>query len=121
MMVNEKDARAAAEELGLSWGSSIIDIGGVTAAYRARAAQTHPDRGGDAAEFVKVDRAKHVLLAWLAKPKVASVTQRKRPCDYCNGAGHVYQQGSRPGSQGLRRTCPKCSGSGDADIDLHNP
>lgn len=90
-------------------------------AYRQAARVTHPDKGGTAEAFAAVDRAKHVLLAWLARPQPTQTDHKKKPCDYCGGLGHVYTQGTRPGSQGLRRTCPKCRGSGDADIDLHNP
>lgn len=40
--------------LGLRRGASLDDI---KRAYRQRALETHPDRGGDAAAFVRVQRA----------------------------------------------------------------
>lgn len=85
--------------------------------YRYASKFTHPDRGGTAEAFARVDRAKHVLLAWLAKPKPATVEHRKRPCEACTGSGHVYASSGRPGSKGLRRQCVKCRGSGDLDLD----
>lgn len=131
MIVSEKQARAAWD---LLCPYSVIENGDlmqvvnaehpedvVRDAYRQAAKAAHPDKGGTAEAFAAVDRAKHVLLAWLGRPQPVSQDHKKKPCDYCGGNGHVYTAGRAPGSAGLRRTCPKCRGSGDADIDLHNP
>ena len=89
----------------------------VAALYHAAAKRAHPDAGGTSEKFAAVDRAKHVLLAWLARPAKATPTHRKQPCDYCGGAGYVHTSTGRPGAAGLRRQCRRCHGSGDADYD----
>lgn len=132
MIVSEKQAREAWDVLRHFCPVQYIQDGWlgvglptekvvVTGMYRGAAMATHPDKGGDPENFARVDRAKHVLIAWLERPQPVSQDHKKKPCDYCGGNGHVYTAGRAPGSQGLRRTCPKCRGSGDADIDLHNP
>lgn len=120
MIVSEKAARVAAETLALPWEDLHLDsdpVGRVALAFRMAARNTHPDMGGNAEAFAAVDRAKHVLLAWLEKPRTATPEHKKRACDYCKGSGRVHQPSGRPGSNGLMRTCPKCHGSGDADYD----
>lgn len=121
MIVNEKQAREAADLLAFPSLGAVVDADHVKEHYRTAAKGCHPDAGGSAEAFAAVDRAKHILLAWLEKPQPAPTVHKKKACDYCGGLGHVYTSGRNIGSQGLRRTCPKCRGSGDADIDLHNP
>jgi DnaJ-class molecular chaperone len=132
VLVNEKTAKEAwlllvsyARVTDEAWDligtrpvTSLTDLD-LKAAHRIAVRLTHPDRTrtDSTAEFVAVDRAKCLLEAWLAKPKVTTDQHKKKPCDYCDGKGHVFTSSSRPGSHGLRRTCPKCHGSGDADFD----
>jgi DnaJ-domain-containing protein 1 len=52
--VGELPPESALAVLGLRKGASLDDI---KRAYRQRALETHPDRGGDAAAFVRVQRA----------------------------------------------------------------
>jgi hypothetical protein len=52
--------RSAWEVLGVERGASLAAI---KRAYRARALETHPDRGGDAADFRALTRAYEKLLA----------------------------------------------------------
>jgi curved DNA-binding protein CbpA len=52
--------------LGLTPGA---DRTALKRAYRMRALETHPDRGGDEARFVEVQRAYERLLARLDAPK----------------------------------------------------
>lgn len=82
--------------------------------YRAAAKCTHPDVGGSAEAFARVDWAKHVLTKWLTRdtPKVATVYQ---PCRECNGLGHVRMQ--RGFKQSAPIQCAACHGSGDAHYD----
>lgn len=55
----------AYETLGLS---RTADASQVRAAYRARAASTHPDRGGETAEFIKVRAAYEIISTLLREP-----------------------------------------------------
>lgn len=126
MIVSQKQYDEAIALLLPYWPDEVatahpLDADRVNTMYRQAVKVVHPDKGGTAEQFAAVDRAKHVLLAWLERPQPASQDHKKKPCDYCGGLGHVYTAGRAPGSMGLRRTCPKCRGSGDADIDLHNP
>lgn len=132
MIVTEKKACEAWDVLRLFCPVQYINDGWlgsglptekevVIGMYRGAAMATHPDKGGLSEDFARVDHAKHVLLAWLGKPRPAAPEHKKKPCDYCHGEGFLYMPSRQPGSVGLRRTCPKCRGSGDADIDLHNP
>ncbi len=50
----ELPSESALAVLGLARGASLDDI---KRAYRRRALETHPDRGGDSAEFQRVQRA----------------------------------------------------------------
>lgn len=95
----------------------------LTALYRTVARKVHPDMGGNPNDFVNADRAKCILERYLAQPApaVQSVEHKKKDCGYCQGKGHVTTSSGRPGAPGLRRTCPQCKGSGDADFDGHNP
>lgn len=88
----------------------------VTAAYKARAKEVHPDMpGGSAEAFARVDWAKHVLLAWLkqAAPAERSVFGVRR-CEVCNGTGKATVQ---RGFNQMKIICGACKGSGDADYD----
>lgn len=55
----------AYETLGLSRNA---DAARLKAAYRARAARTHPDRGGETAEFIRVRAAYEIISALLHEP-----------------------------------------------------
>ena len=122
MIVSQKQAEEARKILDMPSAEGLLySEEYVKECYREAAKRAHPDKGGTAEAFAAVDRAKHVLLAWLARPQPAAADHKKRACDYCHGEGFLYMPSRQPGSVGLRRTCPKCRGSGDADIDLHNP
>lgn len=72
----------------------------VKGAWRRLAAQHHPDRGGDAAEFDRLRRAYEEALLELTTPL---------PCPRCKGSGRVSQ------TYGFMTTwvnCPDCGGSG---------
>lgn len=112
---NLRAAYTGEEDIDISWPPSPATFKIV---HRRCAMATHPDRGGNAAQFAQVDRAKCIVERWLAQPApVAAPIHKKQPCDYCGGSGHVTRPSRLPGGKGLRQTCPKCSGSGDADFD----
>lgn len=74
------------------------------AAYRARARDTHPDRGGDPDEFYKVTQAYEAarnVSAWLPEGKI---------CANCGGFGVVgVKKGLKPRYPVI---CPECKGEG---------
>lgn len=112
--------RAMAEEASKELLIHGLFLQGVTEqvvqeAYRSRARETHPDAGGSAEAFAAVDRAKHVLLKWLAlqgdrqaEPAHAS------DCSTCGGRGYVD---SRRAWRTLRVQCTKCRGTGDETFE----
>ena len=64
------------------------------------------------AEFVKVDRAKHVVLTWLYRqveaPTVAHGGVTK--CPRCHGLAYVTVH---KGLRQMRMQCPTCRGNGE--------
>jgi DnaJ-class molecular chaperone len=118
MFVSEKMAREAADLLAFP-NLEAVDVDGVKDHYRVAARGCHPDAGGSAEVFVQVDRAKHVLLAWLARAPQAAPAHVMRSCARCDGRGYMVLSSGLPGRPGLRRQCPECHGSGDADYDKH--
>lgn len=60
-------------------------------AYRRACMKAHPDRGGDPAEFDKIQRAYQAL--------------QRRPCPQCNNAGWIKV---REGGFVRRIPCPRC-------------
>lgn len=84
----------------------------VGVAHKQACKRAHPDGGGSSEAFVAVDRAKHVLLHWLARqaeaptPVHGGVTE----CLHCCGAGHVMLH---KGLRQMRAQCPACQGNGE--------
>lgn len=114
MIVSQKQATEAAALLGLDINATL-DKHAVTVAYRAKAMETHPDKGGTLEAFAAVDRAKHIMELWVSRvaEKVAGLG---RPCEACDGTGYIRQnRGFNTAT--LRRQCTRCRGSGDADYD----
>lgn len=128
MIVTENEARKAWTELCSHYDSGPDvptafppTVEAVTAVYRHAARKTHPDAGGSAADFARMDRAKCVVLEWLRRQQAApaKAASASRPCEGCSGRGYTIQASGRPGRPGLRRQCITCHGSGDADYDAH--
>lgn len=80
--------------------------------YRAACKHSHPDMGGRLEDFAKVDRAKHVLLAWLERQADAPPPAHggASQCPRCNGACHVLLY---KGLRQMRVQCPTCQGNGE--------
>lgn len=87
----------------------------VNKAYRQASRMVHPDAGGDAETFARVDRAKHVLLGWLARQPETVDAALGGLCTDCNGTGHVKMQ--RAWGPALRKQCPRCRGTGDTNYE----
>lgn len=113
MIVTRAKAEEAAGVLLLDLNDNVQDYN-VVAAYRYLARKAHPDMpGGNVEAFARVDWAKQVLLAWLARD--TSVVQlRKEDCTNCLGTGRVKIM---HGFKTMQVLCGMCKGSGDAQLD----
>lgn len=117
MIVSRTQAEEASKELLIH----VFFLQGLTVevvqqAYRSRARETHPDTGGTLEQFVAVDRAKHVLIAWLNRqPEAVAKALQPELCNACDGTGtiHVGRGFVKP----LRMQCGKCKGTGDLSYD----
>jgi DnaJ-class molecular chaperone len=84
----------------------------VTDAYRAACKHVHPDRGGAMADFVKVDRAKYMLMAWIARVATGPVPAHGgvSECPRCLGKGSIILH---RGIKQTRMQCATCQGNGE--------
>lgn len=83
-------------------------------AHRTAARLTHPDTGGRAEDFARVDWAKCVLEKWLAKNEDTVPVYAGLPCKVCGGTGKVRLQ---RGFTSIPTICGACKGSGDDGYD----
>lgn len=122
MIINRLDAEDAAALLEL-WNidQPKVELADMTPEiineqYRRAARRCHPDLGGKPQEFVAVDRAKHVLLGWLARqPEAAAKALQPRRCPDCEGKGYIKRH--RGFTAALRVQCAKCKGHGELDVE----
>jgi DnaJ-class molecular chaperone len=84
----------------------------VGVAYKQACKRAHPDTGGSQEEFVAVDRARHVLLAWLERQADAPVPAHggAAECPRCHGAGRIMMH---RGVRQMPMQCPACQGNGE--------
>lgn len=120
MIVTEKMAKEAWDLLRVSSGlredaEFPYVAASVQVAYRYAAKNAHPDAGGTAEQFAAVDRAKHVLLAWLEKKARPVTPGAGTKCQRCAGKGHVELQKAW---RTMRVQCPTCRGTGDLDSEF---
>lgn len=111
MIVTRQMAERAAATLGLEL--AVADAAMVQNRYRKRAMVLHPDKGGDAAAFVEADKAKCVLLAWLARPRAqetVDVSISSTTCPMCKGGG---KRTLRRGFRTMTMVCGTCRGLGE--------
>lgn len=128
MIINRKDAVAAwdflrtyarvADEVYDDPHMAVLDgrtADQVNAAYRIAARYTHPDKGGDAETFARVDYAKCLLIKWLERqeePRTADFADGL--CKQCDGLGfHKVTHGFKT----TRRACQACRGTGDMNYE----
>jgi DnaJ-class molecular chaperone len=78
----------------------------VRGAYKRRALELHPDRGGDPRAFAELTAAKDRALTALERP-----TPGPGRCQVCRGRGKVER---RRGFYAVQVTCPACHGRGRA-------
>ena len=84
---------------GLDINASLNDI---KERYRAHAFSAHPDQGGDAAQFTKLNEAYKSCIEFV----------RNAPCALCNGTG-VFTTISAA-MKLTKIPCVKCDGTGRA-------
>lgn len=116
MLVNRAKAEEAAEILGVHFETA--SVAAVNMSYKAAAKRTHPDAGGSAEAFARVDWAKHALTAWLGRnpAKLNDMPVKGDPCPVCAGTGRVKVQNGFKSA--LTRLCQMCQGTGEVmDID----
>jgi DnaJ-class molecular chaperone len=85
----------------------------LTKVYRDLAKSLHPDKGGDAPQFMEADRAKCILLGWLerrAKEEPASAAISSTTCPMCHGSG---RRTLRRGFHSMTMMCGTCRGHGE--------
>lgn len=113
MIVSRKMAEEAAALLDVHFGT--LSEAAVNMNYRARAKAAHPDSPtGSAEAFVAVDRAKHVLLAWLERTPERPTVGAGTVCSRCAGKGFVELH---RGFRTMRAVCLACRGSGDMETE----
>lgn len=110
----------AEEAIGvLGWGAEALDAlsaESFKSMYREAARKAHPDaEGGSAEAFARVDWAKHVLQAWMARqpidrPKGLAAAD----CARCAGKGRIKMH---KGFTSYTVRCPTCHGTGDGGYD----
>lgn len=86
--------------------------------YREACKTAHPDGGGTLEKFAAVDRAKHVLLKWIAKQGDSPPPMNVVKCGNCEGKGNVTIKSQRGFKiTELRRQCRKCNGTGEEGVE----
>lgn len=83
--------------LGLDEDATVEEI---RTAWKTFAWSNHPDRGGDAQEFTRVNRAYHAAMQRAHQP---------RRCPECNGSGHTIEMN---GFDSIKLICQVCGGEG---------
>jgi DnaJ-class molecular chaperone len=112
MMISRQMAEQAVRDLDIEPRLDLITEDVVQTAYRDSVKRYHPDKGGCMDDFVRVDRAKCLLLAWLQRPQAAppdeSISSEK--CIACKGTGRrTLQRGFRS----MTMVCGSCRGAGE--------
>ena len=116
MIFNRKEVEAAEQLLLLEPGYTADNV---SAEFKRLAKEHHPDMPtGNAAMFVALDRAKHLLHKHLESGPPAGKPFYKRPdCPNCAGKGRLM---FRRGFAQIPITCGRCKGSGDAAWESDN-
>lgn len=112
MIVSHKMAVEAATTLG-GLDLETLSEPVLTKVFRDLAKSLHPDKGGDARQFIEADRAKCVLLGWLerrANGEPPSAAISSVACPMCHGSG---RRTLRRGFHAMTMMCGTCRGHGE--------
>lgn len=112
MMVTRQMADNALADLSIGVPLDHVTEELVQQSYRDAAKSAHPDCGGSMEAFVKVDRAKGVLVAWLKRPRPAPSDSSiaTDTCLQCHGTG---KRTLRRGFNTMTMMCGSCRGTGE--------
>lgn len=112
-VVTRQMAEKAAELMGLALDDPEFCETAVQRQFREKAKAAHPDGGGDAHQFVELDKAKCILVSWLARPVVKVAVDpaiASTRCPVCKGAGRrTIGRGFRT----MTMVCGTCRGLGE--------
>jgi DnaJ-class molecular chaperone len=109
-------SRKMAEEAAVTLGGLDLDtlsVPVVTKVFKNLAKVLHPDKGGDAKQFIEASRAQCILLGWLARRAKETPTSRavsSTPCPMCHGSG---RRTLRRGFRSMTMICGICRGHGE--------
>lgn len=113
MIVTRQMAEKAATVMGLMLDNDPPDESRVNARYREMAKDLHPDRGGNPAMFVELDRAKCILIEWIKRPKVGQSADASIPIDKCLQCGGAGRRKVQRGFRSMTIVCGSCRGTGE--------
>lgn len=112
MIVSRQMAEQAARTLRMQLDDATEIM--VNTAFKSMAKVHHPDReGGDAAKFVEIDKAKCVLLKWLARPKASPPPDANIPVNACLQCGGKGRRRVQRGFRSMTIVCGSCRGTGE--------
>jgi DnaJ-class molecular chaperone len=122
VIVSRKMAEEAASDLcfvsmelfdgAVSHPLDVMTKEAVQQAYKNLVKLHHPDKGGSAEAFVRIDRAKCVLLGWLERraSEEPSAAVSSVACPMCHGSG---RRTLRRGFHSMTMMCGTCRGHGE--------
>lgn len=108
--LNAAKAKEACEVLDLDMEE--LDANAISEAYRSATKKAHPDAGGSAEAFGRVQWAKSTLEQWLKARTVArGPSGPVGSCRACAGKGYIQKMNGF--NQGPRLWCVMCEGTGN--------
>jgi DnaJ-class molecular chaperone len=110
--MSRKDDALADALLLLGLEREQVTAATLSQAFRAKAMQAHPDKGGDVEEFHAIKRAERTVAEWLQTKSTRAVTDNA--CPKCSGRGYISSQ---KGFRALRMQCAACRGTGEQDYE----
>lgn len=114
MVVSRQMAEQAAVVLDVDMSAPGFSEEVVQLAYRSRAKRYHPDKpGGDVAKFVEADKAKCILIKWLARPKAPPPPDASIPIDKCLQCAGAGRRKVQRGFRSMTIMCGACRGTGE--------
>lgn len=114
-MINRSKAEAALAVLAIARTPDNVLEHEVSGAFRAMAPGAHPDHGGTPEALQALTDARAHLLEWIKQRGAEAVPGPTDKCGTCEGTGNIKVR--RGFAAPMRRTCPSCRGTGDANYE----
>lgn len=112
MIVSRQMAEDAASVLRMQLDDATEIM--VNTAYKSMAKVCHPDKpDGDAVKFMQIDRAKCILLKWLARPTPTPPPDAYIPIDACLQCAGKGRRTVQRGFRSMTIVCGSCRGTGE--------